>query len=215
MHIEDTIIPSAPVQKSQPPMSGSIQDEHWIEFDTDVCLPNSTIGVQIVNQSVVINHLCKDQESLRPFDIILTLNSIDFRNIVQDTAQYVLDAHRGQRVSVRLRRLQPMCLETVEFQIKKKGLLDSNKLGFTIEGGIGTSTETNKDPGLFIIGLKPRGLAAKHGRLRVGDRLLQLSSTHTTVNLQCMTLDRALQLISRMKKESSSLQLLVAHRTQH
>lgn len=210
LHIEDTSIPTAPMNKSD-----SSQDDHWMEFEADVCLPSHAVGLDLINQSVVLTHVCKDHESLRLFDIVLTFNGIDLRNIDRTTAQYVFDAHRGKRVSVRLRRLQPMCIETIEFQIKKKGLLDSNKLGFTIEGGIGKSATIDNDPGLFIIGLSPRSRAAKHGRLRIGDRLLQLSNAHTTVNFQCMKLDKALELIARMKKESTSLQLLVAHRTQH
>ena len=206
MQIDDTGIPSAPMQKNDPS-----QDDHWMEFEADVCLPNHAVGLDVLNQSVVITHVCKDQESLRLFDIVLTLNSIDLRNIDKTTAQCLFDAHRGKRVSVLLRRLQPMCIETIDFPIKRKGLLQSNKLGFTIDGGIGKSATIDNDPGLFIIGLTPRGRAAKHGCLRIGDRLLQLSNTHTTVNFQCMKLDKALELIARMKKESTSLQLVVAH----
>ena len=91
--------------------------------------------------------------------------------------------------------------ETIQF-----GLNESTKLGFTIE------RETNGDPGLFVVGIKAKGLAAKNGRLRVTDRLLQITNRSTTVNLQCLELDTALRLIRRMKKESTTIKLLVAHR---
>jgi hypothetical protein len=141
------------------------------------------------------------------------MNNIDFRRMSKDTAQCLLDAHQDKTVSMRLRRLQPLSTETIEFHVQRKSVFHEKKLGFTITGGIEKTSLFNDDPGLFIVAINPKGQAARHGRLRVGDRLLQLSNQYSSVNLQCMQLDTALKLINRMINESTSMKLLVAHRT--
>jgi hypothetical protein len=211
MQIEDTMIPSAPFQKS---MRNIINDKHWIEFDIDVLIGeegNNQIGsfiyVNELNHSIIIKHILNNDGGLiHPFDIILSFNDINFTNIIKETAQCIINAHQGKLITIHIRRLQPTIVETIEFNC-----LNSRKFGFTIDGGIGR----NDDPGLFITGIKQNGQAAKNGRLRIGDRLMQISNTYITVNLQCIELDLALKLIKRMKKESTSIILLVAHQTQN
>ncbi len=80
-----------------------------------------------------------------------------------------------------------------------------------INGGI-EKTNSN-DPGLFVVGISPNGRAANNGRLQIGDRLMQISNIHTTINLQCIEFDVALKLINRMTKESTSVTIVVAHPT--
>jgi hypothetical protein len=133
--------------------------------------------------------------------------------MTNEAARCIINAHQGKLVKLRIRRLQPSILETIELNLSKRGLMNSRKLGFTIDGGIGKNKDN--DPGLFIIGIKSKGRAANNGRLRIGDRLMQIKNTHITVNLQCIELDAAIKLIQRMKKESTSITLVIAHQTQN
>lgn len=201
--------PSAPVQKVSSVMTNTIRDAHWIEFDTELFLPlHPSIGIDFIKQSVVITHLTEENQLLKLFDVILTLNEIELKNQRKDIIQCLIDAHQGKRVAMRIRRLQPSKTEMIQFDLEKSHRFQSKKLGFTID----TKSDSINDPGLFVIGIHRDGPAAQHGRLRVGDRLLQISNRYVTVNLQCMELDKALKLIQRMKKESNVIQLLIAHR---
>ncbi|CAF0848062.1 unnamed protein product [Rotaria sp. Silwood1] len=128
-------------------------------------------------------------------------------------AQRIIKAHQGQIVKIRIRRLQPPILETIELNLQKYNLLNSRKLGFTIDDGIGNNNNHDDDPGLFVIGIKPRSLAANNGRLRIGDRLIEIRNAYVTVNLQYIEFEVALKLIKRMRKESTSIKLVVAHQT--
>ena len=212
MHIDENILPSAPFLKEE-----KFNDNHWIEFDLDVFLGdkiNKNIGCWITikeyHQSIVIANICNNYDGLlRPFDIILTFNDINFNGINEETARCIIQAHQIKPIKIRLRRLQPSTLETIEFNLEKKDRFDSGKLGCTIDGGIDQTKST--DPGIFIRGIRSGSRAAKNGRLRIGDRLMQISNTYTTVNLQCIELHYALKLIQRMRKESTMITLVVAH----
>jgi hypothetical protein len=213
MQIEDTMIPSAPLQKNPKAMGNIIHDNHWIEFDIDVLIGEKGdnklgcfIHINELNHSIVVTNILNHDGLIHPYDRILSFNDMNFTNLTKETAQCVINAHQGKLVNIHIRRLQPTILETIEFNF-----LNSRKFGFTIDGGIGRAD----DPGLFIIGIKSNGRAAKNGRLRIGDRLMQISNTHTTVNLQCIEFKVALKLIKRMRKESNSVSFVVAHQTQN
>lgn len=199
--------PSAPVQKLTSTMNNVVQDEHWIEFDTDFYLSpdQSSIRVDLIKQSFVIVDLHDENHVLKLFDVILKLNEIELKTQPKEIIQSLIDAHRDKHVSMRIRRLQPSHCETIEFHLNKS----KKKLGFTID-----DDKDSIDPGLFVVGIRARGLAAKHGRLRVKDRLLQITNRYTTVNLQCMELSNALKLIHRMKNESTMVKILVAHQSE-
>ncbi|CAF0786127.1 unnamed protein product [Adineta ricciae] len=213
MQIEDKMNPSAPYEKF---MRNIVYDNQWLEFDIEILIPDkvpSAIVVQKINQSIVITNFVHKDGLLHPFDIILSLNDMNFVDMPKEVAQCILNAHQGKLIKFRIRRLQPTALETIELNLQKNSFFDSAKLGFTLDGGVRKAQET--DPGLFVVGIKPRGRAANNGRLRIGDRLIQISSTHVTVNLQCLELDQALKLIKRMRNESTSVTLVIAHQTQN
>jgi C-terminal processing protease CtpA/Prc len=204
MQIEETMVPSAPFSK---------EENHWIEFDINIFLEEKLgcwITVNELNHSIVITNIFNNHDGLiHPFDIILSLNDINFIDITQQTAQCIINAHRGKQIKIHIRRLQSTALETIEFHLHTDRFFDSRKLGFTINGGIRKTDRT--DPGLFIIGIKPKSRAANNGRLRIGDRLMQISNIYTTINLQCIEFKKALKLIHRMRKESTSMTIVVAH----
>jgi hypothetical protein len=213
MQIEDTMIPSAPFQKIE-----KLNNNHWIEFDVDVLIAekvNNKIGCSIfvseLNHSIVIINILNNDGSLHPFDIIISFNDINFMNITKETGQCIINAHQGKQIKIHIRRLQPTILETIEFNLHNNSFLNSHELGFTIHGGI--EKNNSNDLGLFIIGIKPNSQASNNGRLRIGDRLMQISNTYMTINLQCIEFDMALKLIKRMRKESKFLTLVVAHQT--
>jgi len=219
MQIDDVMSPSAPFEKS---MRNTINDNQWNEFDIDVLLGEknnnnnkigSFISVNEFNHSIVVTNILNSDGLLHPFDIILSLNDMNFIGMTNEAARCIINAHQGKIVKLRIRRLQPSTLETIELNLSKRGLMNSCKLGFTIDGGIGKNKDN--DPGLFIIGIKPKGRAANNGRLRIGDRLMQIKNTHITINLQCIELDAAIKLIQRMRKESTSITLVIAHQTQN
>jgi hypothetical protein len=215
MQIEDTMIPSAPVQKDE-----KFNDNHWIEFDMDVLIGekvNNKIGclftISECNYAIIITKILNNDGSLHLFDMILSLNDIHLTKMTKETAQCLINAHQGKHIKIRIRRLQPTILETIEINLHNQSFINSRKLGCTLHGGIGRND--SPDPGLFIIGIKPNSRAAINGRLRIGDRLMQISNTYTTINLQCMEFDMALKLIERMRNESTSITLVVAHPTQN
>jgi C-terminal processing protease CtpA/Prc len=217
MQIDDMMSPSAPFEKS---MRNTINDNQWNEFDIDILLAEknnnkigSFISINEFNHSIVITNILNSDGLLHPFDIILSFNDINFTNMTKETAQCIINAHQGKQIKIHIRRLRPTILETIEFNLHNDSLMNSRKLGFTIDGGIGKNQDN--DPGLFIIGIKSKGRAANNGRLRIGDRLMQIKNTHITVNLQCIELDAAIKLIQRMKKESTSITLVIAHQTQN
>ena len=48
-------------------------------------------------------------------------------------------------------------------------------LGFNIRGGT-DNLHVGKDPGIFITTIKPSGAAAKDGRLKTGDKILEVKN---------------------------------------
>lgn len=196
-----------------------IHDDQWIEFDIDVLLAekmNSKAGCSLtvarLNYSIVVTTLSNESQSLRLFDTILTVNEIDFSYLSEATAKCILDAHRGKLIHMRVRRLQPSFLETIEFDLADRYAIKSSKFGFTIAGGI--AKNDGNDPGLFVTGIASKGRAAGLGLLRIGDRLMQMSNTHESIQLQYLELDAALKLIRRMRKKSTCIKLVVAHPSQ-
>jgi hypothetical protein len=204
MSIEESMIPSAPFSKDE---------NQWIEFNTNIFLGDKLgcwISVNEFNHSIVITNISNNHDGvIHPFDIILSLNDINFTNITQQTAQCIINAHQGKQIKIHLRRLQPTNLETLQFHLPKTRCFYSRKLGFTIDGGVRKTDQT--DPGLFIVGITPKSRAANNSRVRIGDRLMQISNTYTTINLQCIELQTALKFIHRMRKESTSITIVVAH----
>ena len=205
MHIDDNIMPSAP-----------LSDNHWVDLDFDILIGEKfgcSISVVNLNDSIVITHVRGNDGLLRPLDMIILFNDINFENLTKETAEYIIHAYQGKQIRIRIRRLQPTNIESVQIDFKEQWFLPSAKLGLMIDGGI--RKRSQNDPGLFIVGIKPNSLAAKTGRLRIGDRLMRISNYHTTVNLQCMDFQFALKLIERMRKESSTITLVVAHQSQN
>lgn len=215
MHIDEHILPSAPFLNEEKKSN----ENHWIEFDLDVFLGDQInkklgcwIAVKRIHQSIVITHICNNYDDLlRPFDIILTFNDINFHDINEETARVIIQAHQIKPIKIRIRRLQPNTLETIEFNLQKDRIFDTRKLGCVIDGGFDQIQST--DPGIFVVGIRPGSRAAKNGRLRIGDRLMQISNTYATVNLQCMELKYALKFVRRMMKESTMITLVVAHQS--
>jgi hypothetical protein len=216
--IEDIMIPSAPFSKDEKLMRNIINDNHWTEFNMDVLIAEKannkkgdSISVSELNRSIVVTNILNGDGSIHLFDIILSFNDIDFRDIRKKAAQCIINAYQGKIIQIRVRRLQPSSLETIEFNLKNDDLVNSKKLGFTIDGGV----NNENDPGLFIVGIKPKGRAANNKRLRIGDRVIQISNRYVTINLQCIELDAALKLIKHLKNDSTSITLVVAHQTQN
>lgn len=211
MRIDDNIMPSAPIRKDE-----NSSDNHWIELDFDILIGDKfgcSISIMNLNNSIMITHVRNSDGLLRPFDTILLFNDINFENLTKETAEYIVHAYQGKHIRIRIRRLQPTNIEMVQVNFKDEWSLTSSKLGLLIDGGI--QKRDRIDPGLFIVGIKPNSYAAKTGRLRIGDRLMQISNYHTTINLQCMDFHYALKLIERMRKESNTIILVVAHQTQN
>lgn len=206
--IEDTMIPSAPYRKDE-----KLNENHWIEFDTNILIGEKIggclISIEEINHSIVITNVRNNDGLLHQFDTILSFNDINFLNLKKKAAEYIINAHQDKQIKIRIRRLQPTILETIELNLQENKIFNSHKLGFTIDGGIGKINPN--DPGLFVIGIKTRSRVARNGRLRIGDRLMQISNKYSTINLQCMQLDMALKLIRRMKSESTSVTITVAH----
>ena len=70
-------------------------------------------------------------------------------------------------------------------------------LGFNIRGGT-DNLHVGKDPGIFITTIKPIGAAAKDGRLKTGDKILEVRNCdykhYCRVSLNCTCKDEVVEL---------------------
>lgn len=56
--------------------------------------------------------------------------------------------------------------------------------------GLGVSLAGNRDRSrlsIFVVGLHPGGAAARDGRIRIGDELLEVRTTHTLFSIRTCT----------------------------
>ncbi|CAF1058518.1 unnamed protein product [Adineta ricciae] len=154
----------------------------------------SIIVTKIIEESLVAQ-----DNRLKVFDIILSVNNVDFSNISEQDALKIL-RKAGPRVRLIIRRLSPSIIEEIELQ-------HDGKLNLTIAGGIDDEYYLN-DPGVFIIGKKQQ---QANTSLNIGDRLLEISSTKSTYDLRFVTFDEAQRLIRLACAESQTVKISVAH----
>ncbi|CAF1566130.1 unnamed protein product [Adineta ricciae] len=156
----------------------------------------SIIVTKIIEESLVAQ-----DNRLKVFDILLSVNNIDFSNISEQDALKIL-RRAGPKVRLIVRRLSPSIIEEIELQ-------HNGKLNLTIAGGIDGEYYLN-DPGVFIIGKKQQ---QANTYLNIGDRLLEISSTKSTYDLRFVTFDEAQRFIRLACAESQTVKISVAHAT--
>lgn len=145
------------------------------------------------------------------FDRIQSINGDDVTDISHDEAVEAFSSAQGRPISLRIRRLDPKNVEHIEFFLPSSR--SNEPLGMSIKGGSDTDSD---DPGLFISSIDSTGFLAsvtKKNQLRPGDRLLEIRTNHTSVNLRWITSVRASELIRRTCQDHPRLTLVVAHRT--
>ncbi|CAF1086367.1 unnamed protein product [Didymodactylos carnosus] len=121
---------------------------------------------------IIKNGIAWKDNKLRLHDIILRVNNIDFTTITHAAAVEAL-RNAGNKVTIYIRRLAPPYIEKIELH---KSSITS--LGFSIAGGI-NNEHVKGDHGIFITNIIQGGIAGQNGRLRVGDRLMQISTSYT------------------------------------
>ena len=149
--------------------------------------------------------------NLSLFDRIQSINGIDLTDVTHDKAARAFSLTQGQSISLGIRRLNPKNIEHIDFSIPSSR--SKEPLGMTINGGLESHTD---DPSLYITNIDPDGLLAsvtKKNQLRKGDRLLEIRTNHTTVNLRWITRSKGGQLIRRTCQDHPRLTLVVAHQT--
>ncbi|CAF2580160.1 unnamed protein product [Rotaria sp. Silwood2] len=88
--------------------------------------------------------------------------------MTKETTQRIIRVDQGQIVKIHTRQLQSVIVETIELNLQKHNFINSRKLGFRINGGIGKNN--NNDLDLFVIGIKTKSPTPNKGRLQIGDR---------------------------------------------
>jgi C-terminal processing protease CtpA/Prc len=165
--------------------------------------------------SIVITHIDHCSKSsldngrtkLRLFDRIFSLNDINLINVTHDEAVRAFSSSQGQSIKLHICRLNPLHIEHIDFILPSD--MSNQSLGITIRGGSDNNIE---DPGLFIIDINPNGLLA-NSQIRIGDRLLEIKTNHTSANLQYVTHSIGIQLIRRICQDNKRVTLIVSHRT--
>ncbi|CAF4094912.1 unnamed protein product [Rotaria sp. Silwood2] len=145
------------------------------------------------------NTLAHRDKQLKLYDIILSVNNIDFTNIKHEIALKIL-RQSGRKVQLLISRLSPLITEQIELE-------HNGQLGIFIAGGIGHEYFSD-DHGIFITKISEH---ETNKQLRVGDRLLQISSTYNTYDLRFVTHEMAKQYIGLACKESQKIKLYVGH----
>ncbi|UJR08392.1 hypothetical protein I4U23_012663 [Adineta vaga] len=153
----------------------------------------------IIVTKIIENSLVDKDKRLKLYDIILSVNNIDFTNINEQNALNIL---RKARPTVQLivRRLSPLIIEEIELQ-------HNGKLGMTIAGGIDIEHYAN-DPGIFVISKENYQTNAQ---FNIGDRLIEISSTNNTYDLRFVTFEDAKKYIRLACKESQIIKLSIGH----
>ncbi|CAF3926451.1 unnamed protein product [Adineta steineri] len=157
--------------------------------------------ISIVVSRIIENGLADRDKQLRLYDIILRVNDIDYSNIKHHTAVEILKTS-GKKVSLRIRRLTPRFMKIVELEHQ------SEKLGISIEGGIG-SEYFKGDHGVFITYIPNQTIK----QLNIGDRLIEISSAKNTYNLRFVTHNDAKKRIGLACSDSQKVQLTVSSYT--
>jgi len=146
---------------------------------------------------------------LSPGDRIVEINGTDVLNVTHNEALDLVRKSKGGKLTLVVHKRAIQMTEQddnpthgvirIDLQREKKG----RGLGFNIRGGK-DSPYVPGDPSIYVTRINGDGLAAKDGRLTVGDKLLEINN----VNVENSTVDRAVDLIQSKKK----LQLLVEKR---
>ncbi|CAF4461578.1 unnamed protein product [Rotaria socialis] len=197
-------------------------DDHWEEIQVELQrLPGKGLGFSIaggtdtpcINESpaVVITRITEGgiadiDHRLKQHDIILRVNDISFTHIEHQVGVDTLKAAETP-VFIVVRRLAPRTIE--EIVLEKP---PNVHLGFSIAGGI-SHEHVKGDYGIFITHVIAGGIADKHGRLKVGDRLMSVVSTKNTYDLEFVEHKHAVECIRRACEEGSKITLVVGHPT--
>eukprot|EP00043_Microstomoeca_roanoka_P006824 m.66251 g.66251 ORF g.66251 m.66251 type:complete len:1176 (-) comp13585_c0_seq2:2829-6356(-) len=129
---------------------------------------------------------------LRKGDRILEVNGHSCENVTHNEAVLMLQA--STTVKLLVSRLMDITENTfkVEDEILDIELEKSaaHGLGFSIAGGLGSEIEDG-DPGIYVSDITPGGPAGQPGKLRFGDRLLEVNN----VQLDGVTHDEAVDVL--------------------
>ncbi|CAF4456343.1 unnamed protein product, partial [Rotaria magnacalcarata] len=197
-------------------------NDHWEEIQVELQrLPGKGLGFSIaggtdtpcINESpaVVITRITEGgiadiDHRLKQHDIILRVNDISFTHIQHQVGVDTLKAAETP-VSIVVRRLAPPVIEEIVLEKPPNA-----HLGFSIAGGI-SHEHVKGDYGIFITHVIPGGVADKHGRLKVGDRLMSVVSMKSTYDLEFVEHKHAVECIRRACEEGHKITLVVGHPT--
>ncbi|CAF0833766.1 unnamed protein product [Didymodactylos carnosus] len=158
----------------------------------------------VVVTRITENGIAAKDNRLRLHDIILRVNDIDFTNINHAAAVEALK-NAGNKVTLYIRRLVLPYMEEIELQKSP-----NSTLGFSIAGGI-SHEHVKGDHGIFITNIIQGGIADQNGRLKVGDRLIHVSTPKHNYDLQFVEHKHAVESIRRACDESDEIKLTVGH----
>jgi len=148
------------------------------------------------------------RHQLRLFDRILAVNDINFDQIHHDNAVRVFADNQQDPIKLYISRLNPRNIESIDVTFPSDSI--ERPLGVTISGGLDNNNQN--DPGLFITRIKPNGFLGSYKQFSVNDRLLEIKTNSTSVNLQWLTHSRAIDLIKRICLDDRHVTFVVSHK---
>ncbi|XP_050449400.1 protein lap4 isoform X4 [Cataglyphis hispanica] len=143
--------------------------------------PTLPAKVDDVNETPKMNGVSESEKNVSPTALSPTINqasypqpaprhSISMTSPMNNTGSATTTSH------------DPRPDETAQEDIQDVILVKEGSLGFSIIGGTDHSCTPfgAKEPGIFISHVVPGGIAAKSGKLRMGDRILKVNGTDVT-----------------------------------
>lgn len=138
---------------------------------------------------------------LSPGDRIVEINGADVRNVTHGEVLDMVRKSKGGKLTLVVHKKAIKMNEEdsashgvmrIDLQREKKG----RGLGFNIRGGK-DSPYIPGDSSIYVTRINGDGVAARDGRLSVGDKILEING----VNVENSTVDRAVDLIQSKKKK--------------
>lgn len=172
---------------------------------------------------VIISEVMGDAQSeldgcLQVGDVVLSINDVKIEDNTVDFWNNRLNqlASNGSKIDFILTRIHEMSSQTspdshqstiiedvVEISFRSSG----ESLGFGIAGGTDHPVE-NGDTSVYVTYIAPNGAAEKDGRLRVGDRLIEVNGVNTLNVSHSET-------VTALKKDDHGVHLIVMRIPEH
>ncbi|XP_070155548.1 protein lap4 isoform X5 [Polyergus mexicanus] len=137
-----------------------------------------------VNETPKMNGVSESEKNVSPTVFSPTINQASYPQPAprHSISQMTSPTNNITGPATTTSHVDPRPDETAQDDIQDVILVKEGSLGFSIIGGTDHSCTPfgAKEPGIFISHVVPGGIAAKSGKLRMGDRILKVNGTDVT-----------------------------------